>query len=195
MHALYEDGGKFHAGRVMSETDTSLQVELASGKRAKVKAANVLLRFAEPQPDALLRDAETAAAEIDLDLAWEFAPEADFAFAELARDYFGANAGAVQEAAALLRLFSAPHYFRRLGKGRFKKAPAEIVKAALLGIERKRQLAAQADAWAEALLAGDCPGWESAAPATRGGVVAPPPCMKMIRPVGRSDRYIGGTRK
>ena len=157
MHALYEDGGKFHAGRVMSETDTSLQVELASGKRAKVKAANVLLRFAEPQPDALLRDAETAAAEIDLDLAWEFAPEADFAFAELARDYFGANAGAVQEAAALLRLFSAPHYFRRLGKGRFKKAPAEIVKAALLGIERKRQLAAQADAWAEALLAGDCP--------------------------------------
>ena len=86
MHALYEDGGKFHAGRVMNETDTSLQVELASGKRAKVKAANVLLRFAEPQPDALLRDAETAAAEIDLDLAWEFAPEADFAFAELARD-------------------------------------------------------------------------------------------------------------
>ena len=157
MHALYEDGGKFHAGRVMSETDTSLQVELASGKRAKVKAANVLLRFAEPQPDALLRDAEAAAAEIDLDLAWEFAPEGDFAFAELARDYFGASAGAVQEAAALVGLFAAPHYFRRLGKGRFKKAPAEIVKAALLGIERKRQLAAQADAWAEALLAGDCP--------------------------------------
>jgi len=157
MHALYEDGGKFHAGRVMSETDTSLQVELASGKRAKVKAANVLLRFAEPQPEALLRDAEAAAAEIDLDLAWEFAPEGDFAFAELARDYFGASAGAVQEAAALVGLFAAPHYFRRLGKGRFKKAPAEIVKAALLGIERKRQLAAQADAWAEALLAGDCP--------------------------------------
>jgi len=157
MHALYEDGGKFHAGRVMSETDTSLQVELASGKRAKVKAANVLLRFAEPQPDALLRSAEALAAEIDLDLAWEFAPEGDFAFAELARDYFGASAGAVQEAAALVGLFAAPHYFRRLGKGRFKKAPAEIVKAALLGIERKRQLAAQADAWAEALLAGDCP--------------------------------------
>jgi len=157
MHALYEDGGKFHAGRVMSETETSLQVELASGKRAKVKAANVLLRFAEPQPEALLRDAEAAAAEIDLDLAWEFAPEGDFAFAELARDYFGASAGAVQEAAALVRLFSAPHYFRRLGKGRFKKAPAEIVKAALLGIERKRQLAAQVDAWAEQLVAGDCP--------------------------------------
>nr|HET7858668.1 RNB domain-containing ribonuclease [Caldimonas sp.] len=157
MHALYEDGGRFHAGRVMSETETSLQVELASGKRVKVKAANVLLRFAEPQPEALLGDAEALAAEIDLDLAWEFAPEGDFAFAELARDYFGASAGAVQEAAALVRLFSAPHYFRRLGKGRFKKAPAEIVKAALLGIERKRQLAAQVDAWADQLVAGDCP--------------------------------------
>ena len=157
MHALFEDGGKFHAGRVLSETEASLQVELASGKRAKVKAANVLLRFAEPQPEALLRDAERAAAEIDLDLAWEFAPEGEFAFGELARDYFGAGADAVQEAAALLRLFSAPHYFRRLGKGRFRKAPEEIVKAALLGIERKRQIAAQVDAWAEQIVAGECP--------------------------------------
>ena len=75
MNALYEDGGKFHVGRVMSETDTSLQVELGSGKRAKVKAANVLLRFAQPEPEALLGEAEAIAGEIDLDLAWEFAPD------------------------------------------------------------------------------------------------------------------------
>src|SRR3982751_5520575 len=157
MNALFEDGGKFHVGRVMSETAASLQIELASGKRSKVKAANVLLRFAAPEPDALLAKAEQIAREVDLDLAWEFAPEGEFAFAELARDYFGAKAGVVEEAAALLRLFSAPHYFRRLGKGRFRKAPEEIVKAALLGIERKKQIAAQVDAWAEALIAGDCP--------------------------------------
>src|SRR5205814_10220932 len=92
MYALYEDAGKFHAGRVMSETESSLQIELASGKRAKVKAANVLLRFASPEPDALLGAAEQIAREVDLDLAWEFAPEGEFAFAELARDYFGAQA-------------------------------------------------------------------------------------------------------
>ena len=91
MNALFEDGGKFHAGRVMSETDASLQIELASGKRSKVKAANVLLRFAAPEPEALLAAAEPIAREIDLDLAWEFAPEGEFAFAELARDYFGAE--------------------------------------------------------------------------------------------------------
>jgi exoribonuclease II len=157
MNALFEDGGKFHAGRVMSETDASLQIELASGKRSKVKAANVLLRFAAPEPEALLGAAEPVAREIDLDLAWEFAPEGEFAFAELARDYFGAHADVTQEAAALLALFAAPHYFRRLGKGRFRKAPEEIVRAALLGIERKRQVAAQVDAWAAELAGGACP--------------------------------------
>ena len=157
MNALFEDGGRFHAGRVMSETDSSLQIELGSGKRVKVKAANVLVRFDKPEPDALLSAAETLAADIDLDLAWEFAPEAEFGFAELARDYYGASTTITQEAAALLRLFAAPHYFRRLGKGRFRKAPEEIVKAALLGIERKRLIAEQVEAWAIELAAGTCP--------------------------------------
>ncbi len=57
----------------------------------------------------------------------------------------------------LLRLFDAPHYFRRLGKGLFKKAPEEIVKAALLAIERKKLVAAQIDTWAAELAAGSCP--------------------------------------
>jgi exoribonuclease-2 len=157
MNALFEDGGKFHAGRVMSETDSSAQIELGSGKRAKVKAANVLLRFASPEPEALLDAAAAIAREIDLDLAWEFAPEGEFGFADLARDYFGKAAAAPQEAAALFCLFAAPHYFRRLGKGRFRKAPEEIVKAALLGIERKKQVAAQVEAWAAELAAGTCP--------------------------------------
>ena len=157
MYALFEDGGKFLAGRVMSETDSSLQIELASGKRAKVKAANVLLRFASPEPDVLLATAGAIASEIDLDLAWEFAPEGEFAFGQLARDYFGASTGTAQQAAALLGLFGAPHYFRRLGKGNFRKAPEETVKAALLGIERKKQMAAQIEAWASELAAGVCP--------------------------------------
>ncbi|MDQ6627414.1 MAG: RNB domain-containing ribonuclease [Pseudomonadota bacterium] len=157
MYALFEDGGKFHAGRVMSETDNSLQIELASGKRVKAKAASVLLRFASPEPDAFLSTAMRIAAQIDLDLAWECAPDSEFGFADLAADYFGAGSGTPEQAAALLGLFGAPHYFRRLGKGRFKKAPEETVRAALLGIERKKQIAAQVDAWASELVAGTCP--------------------------------------
>ncbi len=157
MFALFDDAGKFHAGRVMSEADASLQVELDSGKRVKVKSANVLMKFEQPAPAVLLTEARALADDIDLDLAWEFAPEGEFGFADLARDYFDAKAGVVQQAAALLRLFDAPHYFRRAGKGQFKKAPEETVKAALLGIERKRQQQLQIEAWAQALVQGSCP--------------------------------------
>ena len=157
MYALFEDAGKFLAGRVMSEADSSMQIELDSGKRVKVKTANVLLKFDKPQPAELIASAQAIARDIDLDLAWEFASDAEFSFADLARDYFEASAGIEKQAAALFRLFEAPHYFRRLGKGNFKKAPEEIVKAALLGIERKKQIAAQIDAWAGELLAAQCP--------------------------------------
>jgi exoribonuclease-2 len=59
--------------------------------------------------------------------------------------------------AALLRLHEAPHYFRRGGKGRYRKAPAEIVHQALLAIEKKKQLQAQIEAWSAELVAGVCP--------------------------------------
>ena len=54
MYALFEEAGKFLAGRVMSEAEASVQVELDSGKRVKVKAAHVLLRFDKPAPAALI---------------------------------------------------------------------------------------------------------------------------------------------
>jgi exoribonuclease-2 len=156
-YALFDEAGKFLAGRVMSEAESSMQVELDTGKRVKVKAANVLLRFAEPAPAELLSRARALSEEIDLNLAWEFAPEGDFGFADLARDYFDPKAGAVQQAAALIRLFEAPHYFRRMGKGQFRKASEETLKAALLGIERKKQIAAQIEQWAQELSEGSCP--------------------------------------
>ena len=156
-YALFEESGKFLAGRLMSEADSSVQVELDSGKRVKVKSAHVLLRFDSPLPAKLIEGGQALAREIDLDLAWEFAPEAEFGFAEFARDYFEASAGAEKQAAALFRLFEAPHYFRRVGKGMFKKAPEDIVKAALLGIQRKKQTALQIEAWAAEIVAGQCP--------------------------------------
>ncbi|RYF01348.1 MAG: RNB domain-containing ribonuclease [Comamonadaceae bacterium] len=157
MHALFEESGKFLAGRILSEAESSAQIELDSGKRVKVKSAHILLKFDKPAPADLLRDAQSVAAEIELPLAWEFAPEDEFGFADLARDYFSANATLAQQAGALFALFEAPHYFRRAGKGRFKKAPAEILQQALAGIEKKKALLAQIDEWAAALGRGECP--------------------------------------
>ena len=99
-YALFDEAGKFLAGRVMSEAESSMQVELDSGKRVKVKAANVLLRFAQPAPAELLSSARALSEDIDLNLAWEFAPEGDFGFADLARDYFDPKADAVHQASA-----------------------------------------------------------------------------------------------
>ncbi len=157
MHALFEEAGKFMAGRILSEADTSAQVELDSGKRVKVKAANILLKFDKPAPSELIAQAQAVAETIELDLAWEFAPEDEFGFADLARDYFSDNATLAQQAGALFRLYDAPHYFRRAGKGRFKKAPAEILQQALAAIEKKKAILAQIDEWAAQLGRGECP--------------------------------------
>ncbi|MGA0940536.1 MAG: ribonuclease catalytic domain-containing protein, partial [Burkholderiaceae bacterium] len=157
MYLLFEDAGKFLAGRILSETDASSQVEVASGKRHKVKATHALLRFEQPEPAQLLTQATTTAEEIDLDLAWECAGEEEFGFADLAADYFGAKPSTVQLAAALFRLFEAPHYFRRAGKGRFKKASQEVLQQALAGIAKRQAIQAEIDRWTEALCAQQCP--------------------------------------
>ncbi|HVR53203.1 MAG TPA: ribonuclease catalytic domain-containing protein [Pseudorhodoferax sp.] len=157
MYALFEEAGKFMTGRVLSEAEASAQVELDSGKRVKVKAANLLLKFDKPAPAALMAEARSQAESIELELAWEFASDEEFGFADLAHVYFSDDAPLAQQVGALLRLFEAPHYFRRAGKGRFRKAPAEQVQQALAAIEKKRLLQLQIDDWAQELAEGRCP--------------------------------------
>jgi exoribonuclease-2 len=157
MYLLFEDTGKFLAGRILSEADTSAQVELDSGKRVKVKSTNIMLRFDKPEPAQLLAAAQAVSGSIELDMAWEFAPDDEFGFAELARDYFSAHASLAEQAGMLLALYEAPHYFRRAGKGRFRKASADILAQALAAIEKKKLVAAQIDAWVKDLVAGACP--------------------------------------
>jgi len=139
VNLLFEDDGVFKAGTVLAAADASFQVELPSGKRAKVKGSHVLLQFEEPAPARLLERAQVEAGDIDLDFLWEAAPQDEFGFRELAEDYFGARPTSVQQAALLIRLHSAPVYFYRKGRGRYRPAPPETLKAALAAVERKRQ--------------------------------------------------------
>ncbi len=157
MFALFEEAGKFMAGRILSEAEASSQVELDSGKRVKVKTAHLLLKFDKPAPATLLTEAQALSASIDLNLAWEFAPEAEFGFADLAHEYFSAQATTTELVAALISLFEAPHYFRRAGKGRFRKAAADTVALALAAIEKKKQVLAQIEMWAGELAQHRCP--------------------------------------
>ena len=54
MYVLFEESGKFLAGRILSEAEASAQVELESGKRVKVKSANLMLKFEKPAPAEFL---------------------------------------------------------------------------------------------------------------------------------------------
>ncbi len=156
MNVFYEEDGAFKVGAVLADHDTSLQVEAPHGKRSKVKAASVLLRFEGPI-GSFMEEAHNAAEAIDLDFLWECSPQLEFAHDTLARDYYGHAPSALESAALLLRLHGAPIYFYRKGKGRYKPAPPEALKAALASVERKRQQALQQARYLDQLAAFQLP--------------------------------------
>jgi exoribonuclease-2 len=156
-HVLFEEDGGFKAGTVLSEAPASLQVEHASGKRSKVKAGHVVLRFDAPSPSELLPAAQRVADELDIDFLWECAPQEEFGFDELAGEYFGAAPDAVQATGVLLKLHAAPIHFHRKGRGRFRPAPAETVRLALAAVERRRQQELALEEYAQAMAEGRLP--------------------------------------
>ncbi len=156
-HLLFEEDGAYKAGTVLSATDASMQVELASGKRTKVKASHVVLRFDQPSPSSLLANAQREAEKIDVDFLWEVAPQQEFGFQELAREYVGRAPSALESAAILLKLHGAPVYFHRKGRGRFRPAPPDVLKAALAAVERKRQQEERKQRYIDEIAAGRMP--------------------------------------
>ncbi len=138
MNIFYEEEGSFKTGSIMTDNDTSLQVENTHGKRSKIKAANVLLRFDKPSMGEFIPLAEQASAEIDLEFLWESCPPEEFGFDELATEYFGHPPTPVEAAGILIRLHSAPMYFYKKGKGHYKAAPPDALKSALASAEKKR---------------------------------------------------------
>jgi exoribonuclease-2 len=157
MFVLFEEDGAFRAGTVLADNDNSLQVENTHGKRVKLKRAHVLLEFREPAPADLLSRAEGAAAELDTDFLWDVCGGDEFAFADFAADYYGHTPGAVEAAAMLFSLHAAPMWFHRKGKGRYCKAPEEILRAAKAGLEKKRQQAEAIERMRAELVAGHLP--------------------------------------
>ena len=157
MHVLYEESGNFKAARIVSRSDSTMQVESESGKRSKIKSANVLFEFESPEPPELLKQAELQAADIEIDFLWECTPQEEFEAISFAEEYYGHVPSAVEKAALIFALNSAPAYFHRRGKGRYRPAPPDILAAALAAIEKKRLQAEQQQRWTEQLVAGELP--------------------------------------
>ena len=153
MNVLFEDDGHVKAGAVLADNDASLQVEAVSGKRLKIKAGSVLLRFATPGAAEAMAEGQKLAAEIDPAFLWEVGGDDEFGFAELAREYYGGAPTPAQAAAVALLLHAAPMYFYKKGKGRYRRAPPESLKAALASVERKQREGEQIATWVAELTA------------------------------------------
>lgn len=154
---LFEEDGAFRVGTILAEAGASFQVEAAHGKRSKVKAGSILLRFDGQSLAAFMPDAQKLAEPIDPQFLWEVCGGEEFGFDTLAAEYFG-RAPTPQEAVAVaLTLHANPIHFYKRGKGRYQAAPEENVKAALAGVEKKRKHQEQVDAWATQLAAGQVP--------------------------------------
>ncbi len=157
MNLFFEEDGAFKAGAVLSQAGNASQVELPTGRRTKIKASHVFFSFESPSPAELLARAGEEAAELDPGFLWEVSPEEEFGFEDLAADYWGGAAMPTQKAALLMALHGNPVYFYRKGRGRYKKAPADILQKALEALERKKRQEEQRREWTAQMTAGELP--------------------------------------
>lgn len=157
MNLLYEEDGEMKVGAVLSSAPASYQVESPHGRRTKIKSASVLLSFEQPAGATLLAEAQKYADALDTDFLWQCCGSEEFSFEDLAREYVGHPPAPVEAAGVLIKLHSAPMYFYRKGRGRFRAAPADTLKLALAGLEKKRLREEQVASWVGALRKFECP--------------------------------------
>ncbi|HYN55277.1 MAG TPA: ribonuclease catalytic domain-containing protein, partial [Methylotenera sp.] len=156
MNVFFEEDGNFKIASIMTETQGSMQIESVSGKRSKLKSSNALMRIETPLA-GFMEAANAEAETLDVDFLWECCSEDEFGFEQFAEDYYGRKPTPIEAAAVAIKLHSAPVYFNRKGKGRYKAAPAEILKAALAGLEKKRLLAEKMAGYVTKLKAHEMP--------------------------------------
>ena len=156
-YVFYEEDGSFKAGSVLSDTGGSLQVEAQSGKRTKVKSSGVLLRFNAPPLPEFVSASQALSEEIDADFLWQVCGADEFGFEALATDYFGHAPIPAEAAAVAIKLHASPMYFYKKGKGRYRAAPEENLKAALASIDKKKRQAEQMAQWVDELKCGVLP--------------------------------------
>ena len=161
MNLLYEEGGDIKIATVQSATGTgdaeSWQATSLSGKKIKLKAKEVWLRFEKPEAQAAMDEALVLSKDIDLQLLWDCAPEEEFGLVDVSLEYFGSQATIPQQVALAIALQDAPVFFRRKGRGRFQRAPLEQLQAGLAALERKQKELEQQSVWQQDLVAGIFP--------------------------------------
>lgn len=157
MHLFFEEDGSFKAGSILSQVGNAYQVQLPTGRRTKIKVSHSFFTFEQPSPADLVIRAQAMVPELDPGFLWEVAPDTEFTYADLAKEYWGGDEGPVEKAALLWALHGNPVYFYRKGRGNYRRAPEDILQKALEALEKKRRLEEQRKAWVADMVEGRLP--------------------------------------
>lgn len=157
MHLFFEEDGSFKAGSILSQVGNAYQVQLPTGRRTKIKVSHSFFTFEQPSPADLVTRAQAMVPELDPGFLWEVAPDTEFTYADLAKEYWGGDEGSVEKAALLWALHGNPVYFYRKGRGNYRRAPEDILQKALEALEKKRRLEEQRKAWVADMVEGRLP--------------------------------------
>ena len=161
MNLVYEEGGDIKIASVQSASGAgdaeTWQATSLSGKKIKLKAKEVWLRFEKPDAQVAMDEAGALTEEIDLQFLWDCAPDEEFGLVDVAHEYFGSQASVAQKLALAIALQGAPVFFRRKGRGRFQRAPLEQLQAGLAALERKQKELEQQSIWQRELVGGIFP--------------------------------------
>lgn len=162
-YVFFEQSGKPIVAQVMEQKEHHVHVKGTGSSLQKIKTKDILLQTQQASLpngmtnqqaiDAIIQSAQ----EADLEFIWACAPDEVFDFIFLAREYFGANANFIDEAAMWYALQYAPIYFGKKGKGQFVKYLREQIDMALIAVAKKEERLRQQAVWVDELVAGRCP--------------------------------------
>jgi len=141
MNVLYEEDGGLRVGAIVEQDGGTMLVESAHKKRSRIKTDKVLLQFGTPAVGDLLPQAQTLSESIDVPFLWEVVGSDEFAFSDVAREYFGHAPNPVESTAILLRLHGTPSHFHRRTRGHFQAATATEVKSAEVAAAKRAEKA------------------------------------------------------
>ncbi len=157
MHLFFEEDGSFKAGSILSQVGNAYQVQLPTGRRTKIKVSHSFFTFEQPSPADLVTRAQAMVPELDPGFLWEVAPDTEFTYVDLAKEYWGGDEGPIEKAALLWALHGNPVYFYRKGRGNYRRAPEDILQKALEALEKKRRLEEQRKVWVADMVEGRLP--------------------------------------
>lgn len=157
MYLLYEEDGQFKSGTIVADNDSSLQIDSQFGKRIKLRAAQVMLRYSSPMPAEFMQCMAVVCADLDVEFLWEVAGTEEFDYTALATEYFGRPAQPVELAGVLQSLHESPMHFYKKGRGHYRPAPADALGAAKASVVRKQREAELMATYVSALTAFQLP--------------------------------------